>query len=217
MGDITQQRIARNRGMRLLRLSPWTLLLFCVFIGCGHKDRPGEFQGKPLRYWETQAVSANPDNRRAAVEALGKIGPSGLRCLVKLLNDGDRHVRARASLTVSQMGSIAVPELKRLLNAPTNQNGKQRMQVAETLAQILVTMRQDGVTELIALLKNSDSNIRLVAVRAFLRIGPTGQPAIPTLTALLDDEDKRVRQAAKVALRTLKSKPAVTPSSPTKG
>ena len=94
-----------------MRLLPSILLLLLFCLGCGHKARPDRYQGKPLRYWESQADSENFDSRRAAAKALGEIGPNGVPTLLILSQDQDSRVRASATLAMLSMGKRAVPQL----------------------------------------------------------------------------------------------------------
>ena len=96
------------------------LLLLVFFVGCGPKGPP-RYQGKSLRYWAALAASKEPAKRQEAADAMGKIGPTSLRFLVKLLSDEDRHVRNRAVLSMIGMGEKAAPELILLLQNPDPQ------------------------------------------------------------------------------------------------
>jgi hypothetical protein len=93
------------------------LVLSAFCIGCQRSGLP-EYQGKSLKYWETQAADKDVVKRREAAQALGRIGMKGLPGLAKLLGDEDQQTQNAASLAIIRLGQKALPELKRLTHSP---------------------------------------------------------------------------------------------------
>ena len=146
------------------------------------KKRP-EYDGKPLRHWVAQAASEDAAKRRAAAEALGKIGPEGVPALLKLLEDKDHRVRSVATLAVTGMGPAAVPKLKDLIHDPDKPT---RMAAIKALIQALVDMRARGPRQLIQLLRDPEPDVRFYAARSFTRVDrKAAEKAIPALKELV--------------------------------
>ena len=187
------------------------LLLLAFSFGCEQKKQP-EYQGKSLAHWESEATAKKADQRRAAVKALGKIGPDGLPMLMKLLDDKNRRIRASARLAVMKLGPTAAPRLKELLRHPDK---NVRTRAAELLVQVYVNMRKKGVRQLIKLLKNPNPNVRYQAAKAFMRIDQQrAREAMPALKEALGDDSPAVRNAAALTLKIIQKHSPKTFSRP---
>jgi hypothetical protein len=112
----------------------------------------------------------------------------------------------RAEDTVLAFGALgpnakeAVPELSRLLNAPKNRFGAIRAGHA------LAIIPEFGLPVLAAALTNAEPHIRGRAALSMAYLGTNGNPVIPMLIQVLDDEDRQVTYCASDALRGLHPK-----------
>jgi len=125
-----------------------------------------------------------------APEALASIGPAAVPALIESLRSGDRATREAAMRALARIGPAArdaVPLVAGLLPDP---------QAMETLGAI------GGFEPLIGELK-ARPDVRLVG--PLVRVG---EPAVPSLTALLHDDDPRVRRLATQTLGAIRAKAA---------
>jgi HEAT repeat protein len=182
------------------------LLIFTICLGCAPKtSKKLEYRGKSLQYWEDQAEDKDPAKRREAAKALGKIGPKGLYSLSKMVA-GDKQHRVRAAAYLAAMdikGEKVVPELKDLIGE-SDKNVKAG--ASKLLVQTLVNQGgKKGVQELIDLVKGQDPEVRVQAIRAFLRVNRSlVGPAIPALKKAKRDENPEVSKAASLTLNIIK-------------
>ena len=120
--------------------------------------------------------------RKAAAEALGKLGPEAqeaVSALVAALKDKDVTVRQ------------AVAEaLKKIVPTWT-----QRM--------FRIYLGEATVSELVTALKDVEVAVRELAAEALGKLGPEAQEAVPALHAALRDSEEAVREAAAEALETV--------------
>jgi len=63
-----------------------------------------------------------------------------------------------------------------------------------------------ALPHLIDATKDNSANIRLIGAQGLGNLGADAKDAAPILTAMLDDSDPRVRQAAKTSLEQIKAK-----------
>jgi len=125
-----------------------------------------------------------------APEALASIGPVAVPALIESLRSSDRATREAAMRALARIGPAArdaVPLVAGLLPDP---------QAMETLGAI------GGFEPLIGELK-ARPDVRLVG--PLVRVG---EPAVPSLTALLHDDDPRVRRLATQTLGAIRAKAA---------
>lgn len=67
----------------------------------GHATEPMH-EGKTLTDWAAQAKSERAEDRRAAAEALGHLGPPAVPVLTELLRDPDMGVRLAAATALKK-------------------------------------------------------------------------------------------------------------------
>ncbi len=181
----------------------------------------GDPQAVPdlIQYFEDQGKK---DVRRAAAEALGKIGAPAVPALIQALQDEDEDVRRAAAWALGQIGDRqAVPAL---IQALQDENEDVRRAAALSLGKIgapavpallqalqdededvrraaVSVLRQIGdpqaVPPLLQALQHENKDVRRVAVWA---LGEIGVPAVPALIQALRNEDEDVRRPAGVAL-----------------
>jgi HEAT repeat protein len=173
--------------------------------------------------------------RTASLQALANQGPSAKSTvpkLIKLLKDPESNVRAQSAAALASMGAAAKDALPTLFDNLLDDNFQVQIfsfQAAVTIGQAdrrglsasLKSANAKGrwavpppgkevVPGLIKKLSEKDQGIRIAAALALGRIGGDAEPAIPTLTRMLQDEDKQVQNAARQALAQLDRKNAET-------
>lgn len=95
------------------------LAVAALVVGCG-KTEPVISHGKPVRDWIRALDSADPNQRKKAVVALGHAGtadPADIPALAGELKDRDKRVRVQAIVALMNIGppaGEAVPLLKEL-------------------------------------------------------------------------------------------------------
>ncbi|MBC7226945.1 MAG: HEAT repeat domain-containing protein [Thermoflexales bacterium] len=166
----------------------------------------------------------NPDARRAAAIALGKIGdPRAVPSLLEALQDADEGVRRGAREALVRIGAPAVPGL---LQALWDADEWVRREAAWALGRIGDSQAVPGLLEalrgaewwvrqaavalerigapavpgLLEALRDADADVRGAVEKVLAKIGA---PAVPGLLEALRDADKRVRGAAAEALRRI--------------
>jgi len=134
------------------------------------------------------------DVRRAAAEALGKIGsPEAVAALIPALQDKRSDVRGSTAEALAQVGS---PEaVAALIPALRDEDSDVRGSTAEALAQV---GSPEAVAALIPALRDKDSVVRRAAAEA---LGEIGSPeAVAALNSALQDKGRNVKRAAARAL-----------------
>jgi oligoendopeptidase F len=79
-------------------------------IGCSASPDAARDSEKPPSYWVQALQSPDPQVRKKAADALGKVtttDPATVPALVKALDDDDAKVRDAAVLALSKMGRVA--------------------------------------------------------------------------------------------------------------
>ena len=168
----------------------------------------------------------NSDVRKAAAEALGKIGDArAVEPLIAALKDRYSDVRQAAS---EALGKIGAPAVEPLIAALKDKD------VRASATEALVKIGAPAVEPLIAALKDENKNVRQAAAAMLVRLGwqpgrdeaagwywmvkgdwhncvALGSPAVKPLIAALKDAGWSVREAAAKALGEIKDPRAVEP------
>ena len=143
-----------------------------------------------------------PDVRRAAIEALGKIGPPAQRAVPALeiaLLHGDRTIRSSIAVSLGQIGGPALRSLISMLRDGDNKVRtcaifalKDMALASNAVVPALVEVLNDG---------NQSGRIRKGVIDTLEEIGPVAQAAVPALTNILKDRsaDQHVHSGARHA------------------
>ena len=178
-----------------------SFVLCCMVVmsyGCG---KEATHRGKGVAQWRESLRESDPQARREAAEALGKIGPRAKAALPELsaaLKDSDDGVRTQAVIALWAMGPDArpvVPDLAALLRG--DKISEVRLNAAGALA-VCGTARTWSPHS--ARLKDRDSSVRAAAAKALMKIGKPATGAVGALAEALKDKDGSVRVAAAYAL-----------------
>ncbi len=168
------------RGV-LPRMAAKPLLLLLLVSGCAAllcaipaplTAQDGQFGGRTAEEWIAQVESEDPDARRQALYALGRIGPSAapaaLDAVTVAVDDIKQEVRWYAVDTLGSFGEAAAPA------TPT----------------IVAGVRDPA----------NDRFFALAAFRTLGKIGPAAREAKPLLTEAMENSDAAYRAAAAAAL-----------------
>jgi HEAT repeat protein len=160
-------------------------------------------------------VLAEPeyDLRNMAAAALVRAGKASSNALRAALAAGGEGAlpAACALLEIGDAGKAAFPVLDAAIEEAlvTRKDIKTGWTLCGALERI-----SPGATDAIPLLVGRLSRLgeadpvwKTAVLRAIARFGPAGKTASPGITALLGDEDERVREAAKDALRAIEGNP----------
>lgn len=143
--------------------------------------------------------------RRASMRALQMIKADRqvtIPLVVKLLQDADPNVAARALATIAEGGAEAVPALTAALEHP-----EARYWAALALSEMGAAAKP-AVPALVKTLADDRPEVRLQSTIALAEIGPDSQPAVPALIKLLADPFESVRSSAAFALGRIGDKSA---------
>ncbi len=178
------------------RLPPLYLYYVCVMLtGCYPDVPPGSPEAVSGRLVEL-VQDQNPDIRRTAVEALGKIGqPVHASTLTRMLNDPDPHVREASATAVGRLQDSPVDQV-RLVEALTDSSEAVRSAVARTLGDI--GDPQTLGPYLVHFLREGNLPARRAAVQALIELD--APLAYAALRKAVHDIDAEVRQGAVAAL-----------------
>lgn len=147
----------------------------------------------------------NPEIRRAAAAAIGKVGTAtedSIRGLLRTISDPTPEVRQAAvsalrsvdrTWTTGPLAQEAAPFLVPLLTDT-------REEVRQATRNLLAELGPEAVPSLIAALPTSETSLRLAVLSALEQIGPRAQGAVAGLLPLLADAEAGLREGA---LRTL--------------
>jgi HEAT repeat protein len=139
-----------------------------------------------------------------------KSSPAAIPALVAVLVDPNERVRGNAASALTWHGpaaAAAIPALTRVLEQDESDRVREKAAIA------LRTAGPEGVAVLVGLLDDQRTEVRRLAVQAFVNTYPTSQishtppEALPKLLALLADESPAVRKAAAVAIVSLTPPP----------
>ena len=138
--------------------------------------------------------------RQAAFGALAPLGPiaeEAVPALSAMVSDDDPLVVMWTHATLQAMDSSARGALPALAEALRNPNVEARELAATTLGAI---GGPEAVAALAELVRTGEPWDRRAAINALGTIGAEAEPAVPALTAALDDEGLSVRRDAAKAL-----------------
>jgi len=140
---------------------------------------------------------SNSTVRSNATQALAKIGKPAVESLIEGLKSGDEGVRMYAAMGLGKIRDIrAVKPLIEVLRLKTRWGG-----VEGSAAQALTDIGEPAVEPLIAVLKDSDENVRNLAIVSLGDIGDAR--AVEPLIHALKDSSKKVRSFAAKALKKI--------------
>ncbi|MCE9546481.1 MAG: HEAT repeat domain-containing protein [Planctomycetia bacterium] len=152
--------------------------------------------------------SADEDLQRAAIDALGQIGPAAISSVVTALDrlEATQGTTSDAEATrrllvamIEALGRIADTERRTTLD-PASRNAEEFVAAARPLLPQLVPA-------LVAQLGASDDEVRTTAARAIARLGFA---AVPALIGHLSGSNPRAMEGAQLALAA--TEPLLTPS-----
>ncbi|MEN6449155.1 MAG: HEAT repeat domain-containing protein [Thermoguttaceae bacterium] len=148
--------------------------------------------------------SLNSDEVFAVEMALGRIGSPAVSTLVECLNNPAAYVRCRAASALREAGppKSAIPALSKMLR-----EREERTQYAAAMA--LVRLGKAAIPALLDVLKERSAGA-WYAADALGKIGPEARTAVPILTELLRDKNRRIRLSAASALADIDPKAEVT-------
>ena len=151
--------------------------------------------------------------REYAGYALSLTGVPAVPTLIDALQATDDSVRASAAFTLADMGKAAQEAMPALMRAAQDPSESVRRHATEGLGLIgqLVSDEMD-LSETVQVLTTALSDdylpVRDNAARALAKLGTLAEPAIPTLIAQLEDEDRYVRFHAALALKQINTSEA---------
>jgi HEAT repeat protein len=138
--------------------------------------------------------------RRAAAQALEKIGPPASEALLTALNNPDQDVRHAAAKALGQTGEHRmIPSLIAALRDPQES-------VRSQAAFALNKMGARAVEPLIAALTSPDANTRLHAARILGSVGGDLRALSELQRLARDDSDNKVQEAAKLAAEKVRGR-----------
>ena len=151
--------------------------------------------------------------REYAGYALSLTGAPAVPTLIDALRTTDDSVRASAAFTLADMGKAAQEALPMLMRAAQDPSESVRRHATEGLGLIGQFVSEDmDLSETVQVLATQLSDdylpVRDNAARALAKLGTLAEPAIPTLIAQLEDEDRYVRFHAALALKQINTSEA---------
>jgi HEAT repeat protein len=204
-------------------------ILACFFAVCGFTfffivNREPSYQGRSLSDWLIAAMKTSDTNLYVETQvAIKQMGPKAAPYLVSWLtyepSDLKRRIlknlpwevedRKQDRAMVAEWALVvlggdakpAVPELTRLLNAPTEDN--RPLTVAKILGQLDVL----GKPALKEAIVSTNSSMRHRALFGIPSLGTNATDLIPYLMNALNDPDPHCRREAAIALKRLKANP----------
>lgn len=152
--------------------------------------------------------------RSAAVLALRGMGPGAKKAVPTLaemaLNESNTVARRNAVLAIATIDPDKLTDL--FANVKKHNDEKVRQSAYQALSfpikkgMVSTIPAKVCLPILLEATKDSAALIRQNAVQGIGRLGADAKDAVPAVTALLDDPDARVRQAAQIALNQIKPK-----------
>lgn len=147
-----------------------------------------------------------PEVQVQATSSLRFFGPqaaSAVEALRRGLKAAADPVRAEAALTLAAIGGesarVAGPDL---LVAMRQRDGPSARQAATALVQ-LDLHPQEALERLTGFLRHRDSTVRSRTLDAIRGLGSRGESLVPSILALLENDDERDNRPALVALRSI--------------
>jgi HEAT repeat protein len=144
----------------------------------------------------------NPDDRRIAIQALGRCGPAAKAAVPLLVKALDHHDQVEVRCAVNALAGIgpdaraAIPALYAIWESPAHGTGILKDDVIDALKKIGASPSQ----RMIAALDDPDPDQRAHAVNVVSDFGAGARSAVGKLEALLDDASPMVREQAAMAL-----------------
>jgi HEAT repeat protein len=157
---------------------------------------PAAAEAVPALAGALKATTA-PFVSRAAVEALGKIGPVAVPVLVGALGNANEEVRRVAAWALGRIGPAAAEAVPALVGAFKKAAASSVRPVA---AAALGKIGPAAVPALVGALGDADKEVRRVAAATLGEIGPAAAEALPALAGVVEDTVWQVRWAAAAAL-----------------
>ena len=148
--------------------------------------------------------------REYAGYALSLTGAPAVPTLIDALQVSDDSVRASAAFALADMGKVAQAAMPALTTAAQDDSERVRRNATEGLGLIGQQVSEDmdlseTVQVLTTRLQDEHYAVRDNAARSLAKLGTLAEPAIPTLVAQLDDENRYVRFHAALALKQIKT------------
>jgi HEAT repeat protein len=196
----------------------------CLLAGAANTARADEprFLGRTRKEWVSELeASAGRRRRSHAAWALAQMadreaGPTGtmvwLNELFLLCEDESSTVRYWGQLGVQNFALKLPPNhparastIKLLMDAATDSSLAARIVAAKTLAQM--GHADQGLEVLVDALQDPQESVRIQAIAALEKLGPTARPAEAALRVATSDPSEYVKRIATRALETLAAKP----------
>ena len=158
-----------------------------------------------------QALYSRSDAiREYAGYALSLTGASAVSTLIDALQTTDDSVRANAAFALADMGKTAQEAIPALTRAAQDPDERVRRNATEGLGLIGQQVSEnmdlsETVQVLTTRLQDEHYAIRDNAARSLAKLGTLAEPAIPTLVAQLEDENRYVRFHAALALKQIQT------------
>ena len=158
-----------------------------------------------------QALHGTSDTIRSyAGYALSLTGAPAVPTLIDALQATDDSVRATAAYALADMGKTAQEAIPVLTRAAQDPDEWVRRHATEGLGLIGQQVSEDvDLSETVRVLTDGLRDdyywVRDNAARALAKLGTHAEPAIPTLVAQLEDENRYVRFHAALALKQIKT------------
>ena len=146
--------------------------------------------------------------RNYAGYALTLTGTPAVPTLIDALHDSDESVRTSAAYALADMGKTAQEAVPALTDAAKDKSPWVRRHAFEGLG--IIGQQMDGasdLTQMVQVLTEGLSDeyywVRYNAARTLAILGPLSEPALPSLVAQLEDENRYVRFHAALALKQI--------------
>jgi HEAT repeat protein len=148
-----------------------------------------------------------------ALTKMGKASGAAVPALAKALDEDEQPaVRMDAAIGLARLGKLARPVVPVLIKALQRRSNRTTLGVfsftIQEMAALALGRATAGTTEGVAALLEAladarTASKRLLVARALGEIGVTARAAAPRLRALLADDSREVREAAREALRKI--------------
>jgi len=170
-------------------------ILFLTLSGC-YLDTPPAGPDAVSIWLADLLGDRNPEIRRTAAEALGKIGsPSQIDRIIQTLGDPDPRVREAGVIALGRL-DVQADGVQALVQALSDTAEPVRAAAARSLGEL--NGGKAAGDRLVQLLKYPDKQKRKAAIQALVHV--EADQAFPQLSLALRDPDAEVRQGAVAAL-----------------